>query len=126
MLAPLTQQAEQHLDQARRNFEVFGELRVTGRTDWACTALFYTALHLVSAHAALNGRRLGDNHGEVRTYIDQKLVSIKRPYKRLFDHSRDTRYDFARPTDDELQGLLDGDFGNVKSQLANRGVRLEL
>jgi len=38
-----------HLDQARRNYRVYSLLRDDDFVDWAATALFYTAMHVVEA-----------------------------------------------------------------------------
>lgn len=50
---PLLPEAGAHLEQARHNLSLYEKLRDEGcYPDWAVTALFYSALHLVDAQAA--------------------------------------------------------------------------
>src|SRR4051812_43064126 len=114
-----------HLDQARDNVALHEMLlsEPSGRfLDWAVVALFYAALHLVEAHARHSRHDLGDNHKEVRDYIDRHLASIRRQYRDLFDASRDARYLCWNPPVDEVRRLRAIEYSHVQAQLRNRGV----
>jgi hypothetical protein len=127
MAAPssLNPTAQRHLDQARRNYRCYERLRLDGEfLDWAVTALFYTALHLVLAHAAQHGHSLTDDHGAIRRYVDRYLVSIRRTYRELFDASRDTRYLGLIPDAAAVGKYHDGQYRQIETQLRNRGVSL--
>jgi len=140
---PLDPQAEARIAQARHNFVLYQELHEAGHhLDWAGTALFYTALHLVDAHAIQIGRKSANVDGDVFSddewglrrdsqrrsghqlrgaYVETSLPLIAKNYLKLAHFSRDTRYRLKHPGPEELQaygGILD----DVRKVLRRTGV----
>ena len=116
---------EQHLRQARRAYECYEHLVNDGQfLEWAVTALFYAALHLVLAHATREGHTLSEDHTAIRRYLDRHLTSIQSTYRTLFDASRDTRYRCVLPDVARVQRLHDGPFQQIVGQLRRRGISL--
>lgn len=98
-----------HLAKAKYNLEVSTHLQeATPYTDWAVTALFYSALHLVDAfldgeddlpkderhprkHSANSN---SGNGGRGRNQLVQALLSsVRKEYRSLEEASRRSRYD---------------------------------
>jgi hypothetical protein len=109
--------ARRHYDQARHNYALYARLLAEGtHLDWAATALFYTALHLVDAHAVERQRLAPSSHSpfadhdERREYVQLSLSSISLHYRRLQDTSRRTRYEMIQPAPAALQHLHDERF----------------
>ena len=78
--------AQEHLDKAEHNEAFVLELEPhrNGYPDWAITALFYSALHYVSAYLRNCGIRVV-THQERENAINRGTFrrTISRPYKRL-------------------------------------------
>lgn len=122
----LSQDSGDHLDQARHNYRLYLHLQAEGQfLDWAITLLFYTALHLVQAHAAQFGPWVPENHEERRAYIREQLNRLFYDYRDLEDRSRDMRYDLYPTTAEEVQSWHDLQFGRIVGFLARRGIRLQ-
>lgn len=85
---------------------------------WATTIAFYSALHLVEAALALDGRHC-ENHKLRNEHLKRtkKLQQIWRHYKPLYDHSLKARY-----------LMTDGDSAEnlVVAYLGNNGVREQI
>ena len=61
--------------------------------DWAITALFYSALHLVNEYSLQHKTTLLINHSDRKTFIKNALPSIYGEYQKLFILSQHSRYD---------------------------------
>lgn len=92
---PLNQAAQDHLGKARHNYRLYQHLHDDGEfLDWAITLMFYTALHLVQAHAELYGPWVPENHDDRRSYVREQLNRVYHDYRDLHDRGRDMRYVF--------------------------------
>jgi hypothetical protein len=84
---------DEHLEQTRHNRRFFDSLDTDAYSDWAATALFYTALHYLDAFLATLGihpLRHPDRTREVRARLE--LREIFDDYRFLKDYSENARY----------------------------------
>src|ERR1041385_2462328 len=99
---PLSTEAVAHIEQARRFLNDYRRLMDAEIYEWAITALFYTALHLVDAWLIHNGIDKPEDRGERHNLIRQPLGCIwshQRPdYRVLEAASRNARYKMVRFT----------------------------
>ena len=83
-----------HLEQARRNHEVFLLVKEHGYEDWAMTCLFYVALHCVTAWLGQRGVVAGTHQQRQRALrrlqVPEKVFTA---YQALEENSRITRYE---------------------------------
>ena len=115
--------AQAHINHARRNYDLYRKLRSEGEfLDWALTVLFYSALHLVTAHACEEHAALDNDHASLRRYVAQNLLSLRRAYKDLEDASRDCRYEMRIPDDATLESYHEREFRHIQAQMRNRGI----
>src|SRR5215212_4390159 len=102
--APWRQRAAAHLAQAQHNHRLYRQLRAGGEfLDWAMTALFYTALHLIQAcliDMASDAFDYPRGHTGRDSYISRKLPSLLGDYNFLQTRCNEARYhpDKPRPT----------------------------
>jgi uncharacterized protein (UPF0332 family) len=112
-----------HLAKAKYNLEVSAHLTAnTAYTDWAVTALYYSALHLVDAF--LDGQEAlskderhprkhsananAGNGGRGRNQLVQALLNpVRKEYRSLEEASRRSRYDMEVLGPDAYDKLLD-------------------
>jgi hypothetical protein len=110
-----------HEAKCRYNLQVSAHLRDnTDYLDWAATALFYAALHLVDAfldgeqqlpkderHPRKHSANAGEgNAGRGRNQLVQALLSpIRKEYRSLEEASRRARYDLKTLDDNALEKL---------------------
>lgn len=112
-----------HLAKVKYNLDVSAHLKDTTKfTDWAVTALFYSALHLIDAyldgeHALPKDERhprkhsanaAAGNGGRGRNQLVQALLpAIRKEYRSLEEASRRARYDMEVLGPDAYDRLLD-------------------
>ena len=132
---PVGQNAQDRLDQAAHNYRLYQQLLADGVfLDWALTALFYSALHLVNAHAIEVGKRDPDSPGSIfpgghswsrpggrGTYV-RSLPSIKNRYSALSDLSRQTRYELTRPTASQVRRWHDRHYVPLRAWFRDQGL----
>ena len=108
---------QEHLDQAARNEEFANAISGldTRFTEWEVTALFYSALHYVSAFLAIQGYD-AKNHHERRNLIAQH-TNVSYEYDNLLQHSMDARYEMKKFTPEEVDLLRADDFRRVKQEV---------
>jgi len=100
---------EAHRKQARHNQEVASQLEAVA-LDWAITAYFYAAAHLVRAYLAEHGysfRTHGDVDKHLREVVNNKLLSpaAYQAYVNLYRNGLRARYDCEPP--EELKAVLE-------------------
>src|SRR5438876_11165739 len=99
--APWKQSIPPHLAQARHNFRLYQKLRDEGEfLDWAVTALFYTALHLIQAcliDISADAFDYPRSHEQRDAFIRRKLNDIWIPYHFLQNQSTRARYHPDQP-----------------------------
>jgi hypothetical protein len=128
--APWKGSIPHHLAQTRHNFRLYQKLRDEGEfLDWAVTALFYTALHLIQAcliDIASDAFDYPRNHEQRDSFIRRKLSDLWLPYRSLQNQSNRARYhpDQPRPTVPELQQCEAGHFAAITAALERRGTRM--
>lgn len=108
---------QEHLEQAERNEELANAISglETRFTEWEVTALFYSALHYVSAFLATQGYEAKTHH-ERRNLIAQH-TDVSYEYDNLLQHSMDARYEMKKFTPEEVEGLRGDDFRHVKEEI---------
>ena len=108
---------QEHLDQAARNEEFANAISGldTRFTEWEVTALFYSALHYVSAFLAIQGYD-AKNHHERRNLIAQH-TNVSYEYDNLLQYSLDARYEMKKFTPEEVELLRADDFRRVKEEM---------
>jgi hypothetical protein len=127
---PWKQQIPHHLSQARHNFRLYQKLRDEGEfLDWAVTALFYTALHLIQAcliDIAGNAFDYPRSHEQRDAFIRRKLNDVWLPYNFLQNQSTRARYhpEQPKPTVRKLQEYEADQFATIVAALQRHGIRL--
>lgn len=132
MSAPpvLVSKAQAHLDKARHTYEIYQRLASEPDDfDWALTLLFYSAMHLVQAHAVQTHskdprRPLPRRHEQRDSYVACYLKPLFTPYTRLFSGSMQTRYDLHHPNAERLAKYHDEAFEPIRKFLAGEGIEL--
>jgi hypothetical protein len=118
------------LEQAKRNLELSNKLRQEGLyLEWAATALLYSAVMLIDAHA-LEVRGMSivksdvfENHSHRFEYVKLSLSRLRIPYERLFDLSIDTRYRLIIPTEEDFTASYLPDYEAVRLVIGASGVK---
>src|SRR5438552_14313605 len=89
------------LTRARHNFRLYQKLRDEGEfLDWAVTALFYTALHLIQAcliDISADAFDYPRSHEQRDAFIRRKLNDVWLPYNVLQNLSNRARYHPDQP-----------------------------
>ena len=117
-----------HILGAKENYERYERLlKNPPDVDWALVSLFYSALHLVQAHAIANcptrqWPNPPENHAERSEYISDHLGRIFTDYSRLRNASEDVRYDLSKPTEDAVQAYHDKEFARIVEYFHNIGI----
>jgi hypothetical protein len=123
--APLPPRASRHLDQARCNHALFQRLLSSGQDlDWALTALYYTAVHLIEAYGASLGRPLFGTHPRREGFIAVELPTALCGYMTLHNWANGTKYKLMYPDARFVQDAHDREFEDVRKALANKGITL--
>ena len=128
---PLKPASLGHLTKARSSLELFRKLRTEGEfPDWAVTALFYAAMHLVQAHfveAAQSGFDVPRSHSERNTAVRLRLPTIDPNYTLLYNRSQWARYHVNKPdpTPEVLQTLDADHFKPIQDALEALGISLD-
>ncbi len=103
-----------HLDQARRSYRAYQLLRDEGFVDWAATALFYTALHVVDGWLQLTFGTTPESHRARDRWLSRASIpaEVEDAYADLHSVSHTVRYrDWTAILDgDRLAALLDGPY----------------
>lgn len=110
---------DSHLQRADSN-EQFSRNLLMGSShlDWAVVSLFYSALHLVDAYLALDGRH-PNGHTTRRKSISSDLA-IKRiglPYRELRQRCDDARYDLLPVSDTLVNSLLMNEYTTIRGHI---------
>lgn len=82
----------EHLEQERANAAVERAVLDAGSPAWACTVLFYRAVHLVEASFAQIGLHHRTHHQRSRA-IAQRYPALLGDYLELLEFSRAARYE---------------------------------
>ena len=109
----------EHLDQAAHNEAFFASIEVATYSDWAVTALFYSALHYVDAYLARQGHEDPGDHDMRDTLMRNYPVTraVWNEYRRLKSFSRSARYYAARFKPGEVTGLRLGSLEPIKDRI---------
>jgi hypothetical protein len=125
MAASTPSRRDRHLDQARRNYALYQRLTAGEQDlDWAVTALFYTAVHLLQAFAAGNGLPLLPGHREREGFLSTHCWAALGPYLKLYRASNETRYKLRYPTLSQVLNYHDEHFRAFQTLLAEQGTEL--
>lgn len=84
-------------------------------TEWEITALFYAALHYVSALFATQGHDPKD-HRQRRNLVI-RLTNVSKEYENLYQASLEARYDLVEFTPLQVELLRSNDFLQVKEEV---------
>jgi hypothetical protein len=120
-------EARKHINEAHDNYRRYERyLQIPEDTGWALVLLFYSAVHLVQAHAIakLKGRSdqtIPDDHTARFSYIANNLGSIETHYSRLFDLSIHVRYHLYKPSREELERIHRDYYVRVQSHFRQIG-----
>jgi hypothetical protein len=106
-----------HIAQAEHNEALCRAIGGSQYADWAVTALFYAALHLVDAYLAPNVHP--KTHTVRRGLVDTVagLRPIRDQYRELEERSRDARYKCIRFTPAAVKELRSVRFEPLKAHL---------
>ncbi len=120
--------SNEHIQEAKDNYERYQRLLQDDRDlDWALVVLFYSAMHLVQAHAERFARRLNEvipaDHQERNGYASRQLNELFEDYMLLQSASKDARYKRVKRTRDKVIELHDSLFETIRSRLAHRNIR---
>ena len=104
-----------HLNQARANRSHAEWLLATSPSDstaleWAVAAVFYSALHGISAYLLARGFRITSHLARDRVPSNPRNgvpLAVYQAYRDLDDYSRDARYEMHPFTAQEVPDLLD-------------------
>jgi hypothetical protein len=128
---PWKRQAPFHLEQARRNYRLYQQLKAGGDLlEWAMVALFYTALHLIQACLIDMANHAWDyphNHQQRSNFVLKKLQPLLRDYEFLQTRCDDARYhpQKRRPTLAELEQYEAQQFARIVAEARQRGHPLK-
>jgi len=104
-------EVEEHLSQAAHNLRVAKELEEIA-FDWAVTAYFYVAAHVVRAYLSKQGIHSFGSHKSVSSYLEKLAANgdldekIKNDYLTLLNKSVRARYN-CLPVDEFKEDLLE-------------------
>lgn len=118
-----------HIEEAKDNYERYLRLLEDDRDiDWALVILFYSALHLVQAHAErhapkITGVAIPMDHHTRNDYVKRQLSEIYDEYMLLQNASKDARYKRIKRTREKVIDLHDNFFEPIKSGVARRNIK---
>jgi HEPN domain-containing protein len=108
----------QHAAQSEHNLLVAGRLADADAYDWAITALFYAALHLLQAYLTRTGIHVTTHMARdryMRAATD--LLPILSDYRALRDASEHARYECRAFSGPEFLSIRDNAFLAITSHL---------
>lgn len=109
---------QEHLAQAEHNEALSQRLEITRYTDWAVTALFYSALHLIDAYLLALGMDPKDHAERLRQVASAAaLRPVWLRYRNLLDWSIDARYECLPFTTGQVQALRRNSFEPLERHL---------
>ncbi len=116
--------AKQHVAEAWRNYCLYDKW-VDKEPSWALVLLFYSALHLVQAHAENQYAKkpnisLPSKHLERTQYIAGNLQKIIIDYRELQTASEDVRYDMVRYSLSGVLNFYTGPFSRIAEDLRKK------
>jgi hypothetical protein len=122
----VSEKAKGHIREARLNFHRY-ESTVEDDPDLAVTELFWSALHLIQAHAVQAKERNlrfipPRDHKDRAYYVDTELGSISVAYRMLRTASEDARYDLVKTSTAIVKNLCEVHFESIKRYLETRGI----
>jgi len=95
----------QHIAQHEHNEALYQSISGSAFTDWAVTALFYSAIHLVEAALSAPPRPRG-HVGRLREIAaSPALAPVRRHYQELKQRSEDARYNCVPFTAGDVQAM---------------------
>ena len=120
-------EAKRYLDEAHDNYLRYNRLLSTPEDmGWAAVVLFYTALHLVQAHATAKCKadtriKLPEKHLERNSYVANHCRNIDFDYSKLQDFSVSIRYLLYKPDANEIIKYHDEHFIPIRDYFTNIG-----
>lgn len=125
-----SKEAKKHVREAWRNYCLY-ERWLEHEPSWALVLLFYSAVHLVQAHAinlgATNPRIIVPaDHLQRRRYIAERLQRIIADYGELQTASENVRYSLVRYSRVEALSYYAEEFSQIVEDLHNKGVSWEI
>lgn len=81
---------KQHLRKAKHNKD-FCDSLTDCYTDWKIISLFYSALHIIDAHAETENKQF-QGHEARFDFIRKRMKSVYFEYQTLYDYSEEARY----------------------------------
>lgn len=110
---------KQHLSQASHNEKLVSNYKLLDSefTDWAITALFYSALHYVEAYFATKYNWHHRKHEKRNPAIRRCLPHCYDDYKQLKYDSEEARYNNRRFSIKELGDNIVPDFEKFKANI---------
>ena len=108
---------QEHLDLAERNEQFAEAIASLPRrfSEWEITAMFYSALHYISAYLATQGHN-PQSHYE-RNHMAWNLTNVGADYHNLYRLSLNTRYQRSTYTPAISNATKDGAFRRVKEEI---------
>jgi len=116
-----------HLKEAHTNYQRYQRfLTEPENFDWAIVLLFYSALHLVQAHAISKAKADAsvirpESQFDRDRYVANHLGSIVYEYTALRNASEDARYNLVKRPVAEIQQFHDKCFLKIKNHMAGLG-----
>lgn len=110
-----------HLDWAERNRQFAATIKTgaAAHADWAVTAVFYSAVHLLEAYLAGMGEHPGGHGERSQAFQDHSvLVEVWEDYREMKDYSEDARYRCVPFVETDVDRLLDGPHLRVSRRIA--------
>lgn len=107
----------QHSSQAEKNQRFFSQfdLNSTEFLDWMVTGVFYTALHLVDAYFATEGRHLTTHRSRQDAIAKHPVIQgVFEDYRELETTSRDARYNVRQFSTAEVNSLINDEFVSIR------------
>lgn len=120
-------QARAHIAEAKSNYDRYSRFAAnTDDTGWAIVVLFYSALHLVQAHAVTRcpalREKIPNSHVDRNSYVSRHLGNIDLAYRNLRDASEDFRYKLRQPETWEPEQYRIVHYERIRTYLADRGM----
>jgi hypothetical protein len=111
----------EHWSQGEHNEAFYQGIDKDVYSDWAATALFYSALHYIDAFLAGIGIDPGGHDDRDSEVANRKeLRPLARQYFRLKNRSRDARYNCGKFHPQELQRSFGNDLSYIRNYLLQR------
>ena len=86
--------------------------------DWQVTAIFYSALHLVSNHLKEKGIEVPERHGDMIKTLKRLSGPLSKCYHTLYEKSRIARYSTKKEISEEDLKIVKNNFEFLKSALS--------